>query len=378
MRDATASWLRAGAAMASKRYFPGAHAGAKGGAGPALARAASCNFRASAGTGAWGRRMSQVSVDGQPAAGSRNLRQMWEAAQKGETKLNLGDLIKFGREADRKTLLMSAVFLQKELPIRIAKRVQELQSLPVSMYSTRSVRELAALYEDTFFCVLNHEPPNHSKSEEKFSDMLLDVREKHKLVQANIAAGFSEMLRTGVPKWALESQEIQDKLTRFYTGRIGVRLLIDQHLGLRRDAQDRSEQAMHKRGALQQAFVGCVQTQCCIRDVVEDAIADARDACKMHLKDYPTVVVEGRPDITAPYIPEHLYIMVFEILKNSCRATVELHGRASTSHTPMYGEELPPCRVTISGGSDCFVRICDRGGGIPPQSIGRCGDSRPL
>ena len=322
--------------------------------------------------------MSQVSVDGQPAAGSRNLRQMWEAAQKGETKLNLGDLIKFGREADRKTLLMSAVFLQKELPIRIAKRVQELQSLPVSMYSTRSVRELAALYEDTFFRVLNHEPPNHSKSEEKFSDMLLDVREKHKLVQANIAAGFSEMLRTGVPKWALESQEIQDKLTRFYTGRIGVRLLIDQHLGLRRDAQDRSEQAMHKRGALQQAFVGCVQTQCCIRDVVEDAIADARDACKMHLKDYPTVVVEGRPDITAPYIPEHLYIMVFEILKNSCRATVELHGRASTSHTPMYGEELPPCRVTISGGSDCFVRICDRGGGIPPQSLGRCGDSRPL
>lgn len=49
--------------------------------------------------------------------------------------------------------------------------------------------------------------------------------------QANIAGGFSEMLRAGVPKWALESQEIQDKLTRFYTGRIGVRLLIDQHLG---------------------------------------------------------------------------------------------------------------------------------------------------
>jgi len=298
-------------------------------------------------------------------------RLMWEAAKKPEFKLNLGDLIKFGRDADNKTLLMSAMFLQKELPIRIGKRVQELQSLPVPMYSTKSVRELSALYEETFFRVLNHDPPNNSKAEQSFSDMLLNVRDKHKLVQANIAAGFIEMLRSGVPKWAIESEEIQDKLTRFYTGRIGVRLLMDQHLGLRRDAQDRSEQAQHKRGQLQQAFVGCVQTQCNLREIIEDAISDARDACKMHLKDCPTVMIEGREDISAPYIPEHLYIMVFEILKNSCRATVELHGRASTSHTPMYGEELPPCRVTISGGSDCFVKISDRGGGIPPQSLQR-------
>jgi pyruvate dehydrogenase kinase 2/3/4 len=146
-------------------------------------------------------------------------RRMWEAAKKPEFKLNLADLIKFGRDADKKTLLMSAMFLQKELPIRIGKRVQELQSLPVPMYSTNSVRELAQLYEETFFRVVNHDAPNNSKSEESFSEMLLNVREKHKEVQANIAGGFTEMLRAGVPKWALESQEIQDKLDRFYTGR---------------------------------------------------------------------------------------------------------------------------------------------------------------
>jgi hypothetical protein len=257
---------------------------------------------------------SESEANAPPERTTAKSRLMWEAAKKPEFKLNLGELIKFGRDADRKTLLMSAMFLQKELPIRIGKRVQELQSLPVSMYSTKSVRELAGLYEETFFRVVSHDPPNNSKAEHSFSDMLLDVREKHKLVQANIAAGFSEMLRSGVPKWALESQEIQDKLTRFYTGRIGLRLLIDQHLGLRRfpcrnqkplacahkciptsnnecmglrvntlcrDAQDRSEQVIHKRGQLEQAFVGCVQTKCKIRDIVEDAISDARDACKV-------------------------------------------------------------------------------------------------
>ena len=44
---------------------------------------------------------------------------------------------------------------QKELPIRISKRLQELQSLPVPMYSTQSVRELANLYKESFFQVLN-------------------------------------------------------------------------------------------------------------------------------------------------------------------------------------------------------------------------------
>ena len=51
--------------------------------------------------------------------------------------------------------------------------------------------------------VLNHEPPNNSKAEQSFSNMLLNVRDKHKQVQANIAAGFSEMLRAGVPKWCV-------------------------------------------------------------------------------------------------------------------------------------------------------------------------------
>ncbi|EKX54886.1 hypothetical protein GUITHDRAFT_63012 [Guillardia theta CCMP2712] len=285
---------------------------------------------------------------------------MWEYAKKKEFKLNLSELIKFGRDADKNTLLMSAVFLQKELPIRLGKRIQELQSLPVPMYSTKAVTELAMLYEESFFRILNHEVPRHSRAEESFSAMLIDIKEKHRMVQANIADGFLEMNRAGVPKWAVESDEIQQLLNRFYTGRIGIRLLIDQHLSLRIDARNRPKR-----------FVGCVQTECNIKEVILDAVADARSACRMHLRDAPNVYVEGMTEVTAPYIPEHLYIMLFEILKNSMRATVELHGRLSNSHSPKYGDDLPPTKILISGGQDTYVKITDRGGGIPPQSLDR-------
>jgi pyruvate dehydrogenase kinase 2/3/4 len=298
---------------------------------------------------------------------------MMEFATQDEQQLTLPELIKFGRNADRHTLIMSGIFLQKELPVRLSKRVQELQSLPVPMYSTKSVKELAHMYEETFLRIVEHEVPTNSAKEASFSKMLLDIKEKHRMVQANIADGFLEMHRTGVPKWAVESDEIQHQLNKFYTGRIGVRVLIDQHLSLRRDAEEYAEASKSSvKGKGPPApggspsYVGCVQTECKLEEVIQDAVADAKAACRMHLRDSAPVEIDGMAGLTAPYIPEHLYIAVFELLKNAQRATVELHGQGPGAR---FGDDLPAIRITICGGTDCHIRISDRGGGIPPESV---------
>jgi len=178
----------------------------------------------------------------------------------------------------------------------------------------------------------------------------------------------------------MEHAEIQEKLARFYTGRIGLRLLIDQHLMLRHDLEqkelkdkegDKDGEASKDGVARQSHWVGVVQTGCLVHDVILDAAEDARAACRLHLRDAPNVYVDGMKELRCPYIPEHLYTILLELLKNSMRATVELHGRNSNSHEPLFGETLPPTRITISGGSDVVIRISDRGGGIPPESFCR-------
>jgi signal transduction histidine kinase len=54
--------------------------------------------------------------------------------------------------------------------------------------------------------------------------------------------------------------------------------------------------------------------------------------------------------------------MLFEILKNSLRATVETHG--------MECENFPPVKVIVSAGKeDITIKISDEGGGIPRSAI---------
>jgi pyruvate dehydrogenase kinase 2/3/4 len=56
----------------------------------------------------------------------------------------------------------------------------------------------------------------------------------------------------------------------------------------------------------------------------------------------PKVEIAGRTDLTFPYIQSHLKFMLFELLKNSMRATVETHGI----------HNMPPIRVVIADGED--------------------------
>jgi len=298
---------------------------------------------------------------------------MWKQAVAEERRLTLPEMLEFGENANRHTVLLHAMFLQKELPVRLAKRIHDLRSLPKPMWSTRAVSSLISLYEESFVRIVDHEPPRNSVAETAFSETLADILDRHRTVKANIAAGFAEMDQSGVRICSVESSEIQEVLTRFYRGRIGIRLLMKQHLSLRKDVDARARRRQKGMSTTAQDFVGCVKTRCRIKEVLETATADAQSACALHLNCAPRVVINDNRKLTAAYIPEHLYVVLFEVLKNAMRATAERHRlQLESERGPRKGAPtLPPIVATISGDGDCEVRISDQGGGIPPESLGR-------
>jgi pyruvate dehydrogenase kinase 2/3/4 len=146
--------------------------------------------------------------------------------------------------------------------------------------------------------------------------------------------------------------EVQQFLDRFYMSRIGIRMLIGQHVAL-------------SRGPSRKDYVGVICTKTKLRDVAQDAIANAKFICEEHygLFKAPEVHMFCPGDIEFMYVPSHLNHMLFELLKNSLRAVVERFGSD-------YEDEYPPIKLVIAHGKeDITIKISDEGGGIPRSGI---------
>eukprot|EP00002_Diphylleia_rotans_P024619 TRINITY_DN4869_c0_g1_i2.p1 TRINITY_DN4869_c0_g1~~TRINITY_DN4869_c0_g1_i2.p1 ORF type:complete len:241 (+),score=46.44 TRINITY_DN4869_c0_g1_i2:161-883(+) len=137
-------------------------------------------------------------------------------------------------------------------------------------------------------------------------------------------------------------------LDRFFMSRLGIRFLVGQHLAILEEQRP--------------GFVGIIQAKCKPRDIVEEAVDNARNICICHYDDAPDVTIHGNLNLDFPYISSHLYYMVFELLKNSLRASVESASKHKTA--------LPPVKVVIAAGNeDIAIKISDEAGGIPRSGL---------
>ena len=146
---------------------------------------------------------------------------------------------------------------------------------------------------------------------------------------------------------------IQNFLDRFYMSRIGIRMLIGQHIAL-------TDQKHHS----EPNYVGIICTKTNVRELAQEAIENARFVCEDHygLFDAPKVQLVCKPDLNFMYVPGHLSHMLFETLKNSLRAVVETHGQDK--------EDFPVTKVIVAEGKeDITIKISDEGGGIPRSAI---------
>ena len=147
--------------------------------------------------------------------------------------------------------------------------------------------------------------------------------------------------------------KIQNFLDRFYMSRIGIRMLIGQHIALT-DQKHNNEPD----------YVGIICTKTNVRELAQEAIENARFVCEDHygLFDAPKVQLVCKPDLHFMYVPGHLSHMLFETLKNSLRAVVETHGQDK--------EDFPITKVIVAEGKeDITIKISDEGGGVPRSAI---------
>ncbi|KAF5573887.1 pyruvate dehydrogenase kinase [Fusarium pseudocircinatum] len=328
------------------------------------------------------------------------------------TGVSLRQMVQFGEKPSVGTLFRASQFLAEELPIRLAHRVQELDELPDGLNEMPSVIKVKDWYAQSFELPsdirsrlmkpskaigrnafrLPAATPNPSIDEgeadgwgglqndngkakaaarryfaivddssdwpadlhlynQRFAQTLHHIKRRHDGVVTTMAQGILEYKRRR-QRMQIDST-IQSFLDRFYMSRIGIRMLIGQHIAL-------TDQSHHR----DPTYVGIICTKTNVQDLAQEAIENARFVCEDHygLFEAPKVQLVCNPNLNFMYVPGHLSHMLFETLKNSLRAVVETHG--------MEKQAFPVTKVIVAEGKeDITIKISDEGGGIPRSAI---------
>jgi len=262
-------------------------------------------------------------------------------------------MLDFGSFPIERQLLVSAQFLHKELPVRLAHRVAELENLPFGLSAKKPVQTVRDWYVESFSELRAFPIVSDMATEEKFTALIRRIMARHNNVVPMIARGVHELraeLDAAGGTDLRQLPEIHQFLDGFYMSRIGIRMLIGQHVALHAPPRD--------------GFIGLICTELAPRAVAEDAIADARSICMRQYGEAPAVEIFGDPKFTFAYVPGHLHQMMFELVKNSLRA---VHDRWEGRQG-----EPPIIRLVIAeGDEDITVKLSDEGGGIARSGLPR-------
>lgn len=192
-------------------------------------------------------------------------------------------------------------------------------------------------------------PPEIFNYNKKITDTLKIIKRRHDPLVTTVAQGVAEWKQA--TKKSQIDHRIQSFLDRFYMSRIGIRMLIGQHIALNTEP-------------VREDYVGIICTNSNIKEIAQDASDNARFICEQwyNLFEAPKVEIVCRPDLSFMYVPGHLSHMLFETIKNSLRAVVETHG--------VDCENFPPVRIIVAeGNEDITIKISDEGGGIPRSAV---------
>ncbi|XP_031553211.1 3-methyl-2-oxobutanoate dehydrogenase [lipoamide] kinase, mitochondrial-like [Actinia tenebrosa] len=264
-----------------------------------------------------------------------------EYASKSSVRLTPYQMLFAGKSKDGSHLIKSALYLQKELPIRIARRVVEFQQLPYIVLSNPVIHDVYQLYLRAFNMVTKFPKVEKLETEDRYSQMVTGLLVDHQNVVTNLAEGFQEC------KKHISFDDMGNFLDHTLMSRLGIRMLAEHHLGLR------NERPNH---------IGIICTHLNLKQVIERSADFSRQVCEHIYGIAPGVIINGHTKAVFPFILAPLEYILQELIKNAMRASVEYHY-----DKPL---EIPNLVITIcTNETDFYVRISDRGGGIPEAKV---------
>ena len=233
-----------------------------------------------------------------------------------------------------KTLIQIASFLKRELPVRLARRVVELQNLPEGLHAMPSVQRVREWYEQSFIQLRRARAVRDVETEEEFCSLLIQIYERHAPTLTTMARGVHELkVERGDDYRLEEASDVHAFLDKFYMSRIGIRILIGQYLELRRLPTV-------------PGYVGLINRNTSPAELAAQAVEDAKEMCDRTHGDAPEVLIHGRTDLVFSYIPSHLH-------RRAPRTARHADARSAVSQCGPGGDAVRATLSAVAGTIAC-------------------------
>jgi len=269
----------------------------------------------------------------------RNFRTIRETAQSQCEAISLGRLMRLSREGPREFQYM-ARFVQRQIPIRFARRLDQMLKLPYVVISNPHINRVFSAYMETFERVRGFPSIDTPEDEVAFAALIGEQLSRHNDGARLTAEGYRDVRRM-CPEVRLDSF-----LHEHFTIRIATRVLMDSYMYMR---------------APRDGFVGIVCQGMRPVDLVERIEGGITELTRDIYGFTPMVEYRGNLDCVLDYIPRHVEYMLRELLKNAFRSTCERH----LSKNDIWAD-VPHVVVELQQGDrHVIIKISDHGGGLP-------------
>jgi pyruvate dehydrogenase kinase 2/3/4 len=249
------------------------------------------------------------------------------AAFKRQRSVKINYLINYKKS--EKDTINHSVFLHSELPVRLAHRIKDLESLPHDFIDNHYLIDIHDQYVDSFKQIRDHPVPNTISNVEGFNDTLDDILDKHSNIHMNMYHCIKKYDNIK------NQREVENTLCKFYSSRLGIRFLMQHHISEYGVISDFNVHNLLKN---------------CVKHV--DYITD-----RMYLELSEKIEIIGNSESSLLFVPSYLEFTVIEIVKNSVAAALGCHG------------EIDITIKYIVEDNNLSLKITDQSGGFDPSLI---------
>ena len=261
------------------------------------------------------------------------------------TQLKFSHLINSTKKISNPSIIkLSTSHLYKEMPIRFAHRIKDLNMFPYGLNHNHNVSVIRDWYLTSFEELVSKQEPKTQQEIEQFKIQIENIYSRHSPTILTLTRGLFELKESGLIT-ETDDKQIQIFLDRFHSSRTEIRILIEHYLSLF-DSNSTN-------------VSGIINYNTDVNEVFDKVITNINLICDRtnYIIDLDNVIkIEGNGIL--PIIDNYLYYILFELVKNSTHAVITSNKKNKLIH------------IKITDLEDyIYIRIIDNGIGIKEEDL---------